>query len=69
MNAFQFVPEGVCSVLAAQLPPEVAKVIGRARGNAVFLESIFIDQATLNGTRPNSPAGVKPARPLMGRYL
>jgi hypothetical protein len=26
-----------------------------------FLESIFIDQATLNGTRPNSPAGVKPA--------
>ena len=28
-----------------------------------FLESIFIDQATLNGTRPNSPSGVKPARP------
>ncbi len=31
-----------------------------------FLESIFIDQATLNGTRPNSPSGVKPARPLVG---
>ncbi len=28
------------------------------------MESIFIDQATLNGTRPNSPSGVKPARPL-----
>jgi hypothetical protein len=29
-----------------------------------FLESIFIDQAALrlNGTRPNSPTGVKPAR-------
>jgi hypothetical protein len=26
-----------------------------------FLESIFIDQATLNGKRPNSPSGVKPA--------
>ncbi len=25
------------------------------------MESIFIDQATLNGTRPNSPSGVKPA--------
>jgi hypothetical protein len=36
-----------------------------------FLESIFIDQATLNGTRPNSPslAGVKPARPLVGYYF
>ncbi len=36
MNAFQFVPEleGVCSVLAAQLPREVVKVIGRAIGNA-----------------------------------
>jgi len=34
-----------------------------------FLESIFIDQATLNGTRPNSPSGVKPARPLVGRYF
>ncbi len=30
----------------------------------LLLESIFIDQATLNGTRPNSPSGVKPARPL-----
>jgi hypothetical protein len=29
--------------------------------SGIFLESIFIDQATLNGTRPNSPAGVKPA--------
>ncbi len=29
--------------------------------SAYFLESIFIDQATLNGTRPISPAGVKPA--------
>ncbi len=27
----------------------------------LFFESIFIDQATLNGTRPNSPLGVKPA--------
>jgi hypothetical protein len=27
-----------------------------------FLQSIFIDQAALNGTRPNSPSGVKPAR-------
>ena len=27
----------------------------------LFLESIFIDQATLNGTRPNSPIGDKPA--------
>ena len=35
----------------------------------LFLESIFIDQATLNGTRPNSPSGVKPARPLVGRYF
>ena len=34
-----------------------------------FLESIFIDQATPNGTRPNSPSGVKPARPLVGRYF
>jgi hypothetical protein len=32
---------------------------------APFLENIFIDQATLNGTRPNSPSGVKPARPLV----
>ncbi len=31
-----------------------------------FLESIFIDQAARNGTRPNSPSGVKPARPLVG---
>ena len=40
-------------------------------GACVFLESIFIDQATLNGTRPNSPSGVKPARPLVpvGRYF
>ncbi len=30
----------------------------------IFLESIFIDQATLNGTRPNSPSGVKPARDI-----
>ena len=28
---------------------------------ASFFESIFIDQATLNGTRPNSPLSVKPA--------
>ena len=34
-----------------------------------FLESIFIDQATLNGTRPDSPSGVKPARPLVGLYF
>ncbi len=34
-----------------------------------FLESIFIDQAALNGTRPRSPSGVKPARPLVGRYF
>jgi hypothetical protein len=27
----------------------------------VFSESMFIDQATLNGTRPCSPGGVKPA--------
>jgi hypothetical protein len=33
--------------------------------NLFFLESIFIDQATLNGTRPNSPSGAKPARPLV----
>ena len=33
------------------------------------MESIFIDQAALNGTRPNSPSGVKPARPLVGRYF
>ncbi len=42
------------------------------RGQSLaFLESIFIDQATLNGTRPNSPSGVnlKPARPLVGRYF
>ena len=26
-----------------------------------FLESMFIDQATHNGTRPNSPLGVEPA--------
>jgi hypothetical protein len=33
-----------------------------------FWESIFIDQATLNGTRPNSPVlvvGVKPAMSLL----
>ncbi len=34
-----------------------------------FWGSIFIDQATHNGTRPNSPSGVKPARPLVGRYF
>jgi hypothetical protein len=36
-----------------------------------FLESIFIDhwQATLNGTRPDSPSGVKPARPLVVSLL
>ncbi len=28
----------------------------------LFLETIFIDQATRNGTRPDSPLGVKPAR-------
>jgi hypothetical protein len=30
-------------------------------GTPFLLESMFIDQATLNGTRPNSPAGVEPA--------
>jgi hypothetical protein len=35
----------------------------------IFLESIFIDQAALNGTRLDSPLGVKPARPLVGRYF
>ena len=28
---------------------------------ASFLESIFIDKAALNGTRPNAPLGVRPA--------
>ena len=28
---------------------------------ALFLESIFIDQAALNGTRPVTPAGAEPA--------
>jgi hypothetical protein len=27
----------------------------------MFLESTFIEQAARNGTRPNSPEGVKPA--------
>jgi hypothetical protein len=35
---------------------------------SVFLLSIFIAQATLNGTRPNSPACVEPARPLDIRF-
>jgi hypothetical protein len=33
------------------------------------LESMFIDQAILNGTRPNSASGVKPARQCMARHL
>ena len=28
---------------------------------ALFWKSIFIDQAALNGTRPDSPEGVEPA--------
>ncbi len=38
-------------------------------GARFFLESMFIDQATLKSTRPNSPSGVEPARPLVGRYF
>jgi hypothetical protein len=41
----------------------------RAKLVAGFLESIFIDQATLNGTRPNSPSGDKPARPCLSLVL
>ena len=37
--------------------------------HGLFLESIFIDQAALNGTRPNSPSGVKPARPPFHGHL
>jgi hypothetical protein len=37
------------------------EALPRSEYERIFLESIFIDQATLNGTRPNSPAGVKPA--------
>jgi hypothetical protein len=36
---------------------------------ALLLESIFFDQAALNGTRPDSLSGVKPAWPLVGRYF
>ncbi len=32
-------------------------------------ESIFIDQATPNGTRPNSPVGVKPTATPSGPLL
>ncbi len=42
--------------------PEENILTGITPIRALFLESIFIDQATLNGTRPNSPSGVKPAR-------
>ncbi len=35
----------------------------------VFFESIFIDQAALNGTRTNSPVGVKPATTPSGSLL
>jgi hypothetical protein len=45
--------------------PFVGKSVGGPRH--AFLESIFIDLLTLNGTRPNSPLGVKPARPLVAR--
>ena len=34
-----------------------------------FSESIFIDQAALNGTRPNSPVGLKPAATPSGSLL
>ncbi len=44
-------------------PPKTERA---SQGKRPFLESVFFDQATLNGTRPNSPAGVKPARPLVG---
>ncbi len=33
------------------------------------MESIFIDQATLNGTRPDSAVGVKPAKTPSGSLL
>ncbi len=50
-----------------QAPPQTASSSIIWERCSFFLESIFIDQATLNGTRPNSPAGVKPARPLRER--
>jgi hypothetical protein len=42
----------------------------RMVGDPVFFsESIFIDRATVNGTRPNSPVGVKPAATPSGSLL
>ena len=51
----------------ALMIPSLAHLL--TRRTEAFLESIFIDQATLNGTRPDSPSGVKPARPLVGLYF
>ena len=49
--------------------PEVAEKLQQM----FFLESIFIDQATLNGTRPVSPEGAEPALatnvPITGGWL
>ncbi len=55
-------PNAVSTVIGAQWPiPALYKsrplpcTPGPGGLLAFFLESIFIDQATLNGTRPNSP--------------
>jgi hypothetical protein len=55
--------------LNGPLLSENVGTLWRSCGGLFFLESAFIDQAALNGTRPNSPSGVKPARPPVGRYF
>ena len=47
-------------MVEAHLLPYMALPIPMA-GPAYFLESIFIDQATLNGTRPVTPEDAEPA--------
>jgi hypothetical protein len=43
--------------VAASLPrlTDVAYPVGGSGGSSASLESMFINRATLNGTRPNSP--------------
>ena len=51
--------QGTCGFLIRLRPGP------NANDPRLFLESMFIDQATLNGTRPNSPIGDEPATTQM----
>jgi hypothetical protein len=50
-----------CKVLPTGVLGDAPCLEARAYICCVFLESMFIDQAIPYGTRPNSPAGAKPA--------